>query len=125
MTYIRHREGLVGRHEVVVLHVGGDVDVGPGTARFADQRGPGPGADRHAAHPGCRYVTVPYDAHLKPPLDDPHKLHGVNSFRQFAHDAEPRAVPGLRRLENPKVPHAQHFRQLMPPGALSRLVWQA
>ena len=36
MTYIRHREGLVGRHEVVVLHVGGDVDVGPGTARFAD-----------------------------------------------------------------------------------------
>ena len=38
MTYIRHREGLVGRHEVVVLHVGGDVDVGPGTARFADQR---------------------------------------------------------------------------------------
>ena len=109
MTYIRHREGLVGRHEVVVLHVGGDVDVGPGTARFADQRGPGPGADRHAAHPGCRYVTVPYDAHLKPPLDDPHKLHGVNSFRQFAHDAEPRAVPGLRRLENPKVPHAQHF----------------
>ena len=125
MTYIRHREGLVGRHEVVVLHVGGDVDVGPGTARFADQRGPGPGADRHAAHPGCRYVTVPYDAHLKPPLDNPHKLHGVNDFRQFAHDAEPRAVPGLRRLEDPKVPHAQHFGQLMPPGALSRLVWQA
>ena len=51
MTYIRHREGLVGRHEVVVLHVGGDVDVGPGTARFADQRGPGPGADRHRGAP--------------------------------------------------------------------------
>ena len=47
-------------------------------------------------------------------MDDPHKLHGVNSFRQFAHDAEPRAVPGLRRLENPKVPHAQHFGQ--PPA---------
>lgn len=128
MAYICYREDFIGCHEVVVLQVCGDVNIGPCAACFADQRSPGAGADRHAAHRGSRRVAVPYDLHAEFPPDKLHKLHGVNGFWQFAHYAESHALAGFRGLQHPEVSDAQYFGptgQLIPSGALSRLVWQA
>lgn len=42
MAYICYREDFIGCHEVVVLQVCGDVNIGPCAACFADQRSPAP-----------------------------------------------------------------------------------
>ena len=111
MTHIGHREGSVGGHEVVILEVGGDVEVGAGAAGVADHRGAGSGAEGYAAHLFRGHVAVTNRPHMQQFAHPAQILKGIDRFGEFADDAESHPFGLARGLQQFETGDPEQFGQ--------------
>lgn len=125
MADIGHHERPVGSHKIVVFEVRSDIHIGLRTTRFAEQRGSRSGTYGHPPYLLLDQLGMADYLHRQALLNTPHKIPHRHRLRQFAH--HPEANPPVRRIgrcstRNSSTPSISANRQLMPPGALSRLV---
>ena len=124
MADIRHREPSRRGHEVVIFQIGRQIELGARTQGFAEERPAGTGTNRHAAHPFVHDPAVAQRPDAEPPPRLAQIVERRHGFGQPKPTPSPLSGDGASTCSEP-IPNSEASRQLMPFGALSRLVWQA